>query len=126
MLPMDAFAASNTCTVCLEHSADGYASLQDHYPAVDRDKVNVVMNKMVQAGRLWRVPHHTTLVRMGGMIMPEAEAEQAMSDGDADMFARVDEGKLISDKVCTDGSAIRHQLHVLNHIVAQAFQHCRL
>lgn len=74
----------------------------------------MVMNNMVHAGRLQRVPHqHLTLVRMGGAIMQEAEAEQAaMCADDADILAQErDQGNLISVKVCTDVSIIVSCIH---------------
>ena len=78
-------------------------SAQDHYPAIDRDSVKMVMNNMVQAGRLQHVPHHPSFVRMGGVVRQiEAEhaAMQALSVGDADATGQEDPGKIISDKVC--------------------------
>lgn len=89
--------------VSIEKVAVHHASVQDHYPAVDRDRVKMVMNNMVQAGRLQHVPHHPSLVRMGGVVRQiEAEhaAMQALSVGDADATGQEDPGKLISDKVC--------------------------
>ena len=85
-----------------EHQTCGRASLQDHYPAVDRDSVKVVMNNMVQAGRLQHVPHHSSLVRMGGVVRQiEAEhaAMHALSHGDVDALDQEDGDKLTSDKV---------------------------
>jgi len=41
---------------------------QEHYPAVDRDKVKAVMSDMVQAGRLQHVLNNPFLVRMGGVV----------------------------------------------------------
>ncbi|KAL3132058.1 hypothetical protein ABBQ32_008673 [Trebouxia sp. C0010 RCD-2024] len=79
--------------------------IEDHYPAVDTDRVMMVMNNMVHAGRLQRVPHHhPTLVRMGGAIMQEAEAEQAaIWSDDADILAQErDHGNLISVKVVAE------------------------
>ena len=84
-----------------------HTSLQDHYPAVDRDSVKMVMNNMVQAGRLQHVPHHPSLVRMGGVVRQiEAEhaAMQALSVDDTDAIGQEDQGKLISDKVCSINS----------------------
>jgi len=43
-------------------------TMQEHYPAVDRDKVKAVMSDMVQAGRLQHVPNNPFLVRMGGVV----------------------------------------------------------
>lgn len=86
----------------ISHVAVFHASLQDHYPAVDRDSVKTVMNNMVQAGRLQHVPHHPSLVRMGGVVRqmePEHVAMQALSVGDADALGQEDQGRLISDKV---------------------------
>lgn len=45
----------------------GY-TMQEHYPAVDQDKVKAVMSDMVQAGRLQHVPNNPFLVRMGGVV----------------------------------------------------------
>ncbi|DBA98263.1 TPA: hypothetical protein ACH3X1_001186 [Trebouxia sp. C0004] len=42
--------------------------IEEHYPAVDRDKVKAVMSDMVQAGRLQHVPNNPFLVRMGGVV----------------------------------------------------------
>lgn len=82
-----------------------HTSLQDHYPAIDRDSVKMVMNNMVQAGRLQHVPHHPSLVRMGGVVRQmEAEhaAMQALAVGDADVIGQEDQGKLVNDKVCSN------------------------
>lgn len=86
----------------ISHAELKHASVQDHYPAVDRDSVKTVMNNMVQAGRLQQVPHHPALVRLGGVarqIEAEHVAMQALSVGDADALSQEDQGKLISDKV---------------------------
>lgn len=109
--------------------ADGHAVLQDHYPAVDTDRVMMVMNNMVHAGRLQRVPHHhPTLVRMGGAIMQEAEAEQAaIWSDDADILAQErDHGNLISVKVCTDVITVWLHVYFVRRSTAHACQHCTL
>lgn len=80
-----------------------HISLQDHYSAVDRDSVRMVMNNMVQAGRLQHVLHHPSLVTMGGVVrQAEHAAMQALSLGDADVIDQEDQGKLISEKVCSN------------------------
>ena len=52
-----------------------WVCLQDHYPAVDREKVKVVMTHMVQAGRLQPVPNCPGLVRMGGVVRQLVDQE---------------------------------------------------
>lgn len=49
--------------------------IEDHYPAVDREKVKVVMTHMVQAGRLQPVPNCPGLVRMGGVVRQLVDQE---------------------------------------------------
>ena len=58
---------------------------QDHYPAVDREKVKVVMTHMVQAGRLQPVPNCPGLVRMCGVVrqLVDQEALPVHLHGDA-------------------------------------------
>jgi len=54
---------------CLTHMTPCLCyTTQEHYPAVDRDKVKAVMSDMVQAGRLQHVLNNPSLVRMGGVI----------------------------------------------------------
>ena len=82
-----------------------HISLQAHYPAVDRDNVNVVMNDMVEAGRLQRVPQHPCLVRMGGAVRQlEAghQAIQAISVQNTTAHSKDDDVQVIDDKVIDD------------------------
>ena len=79
-----------------------HINLQAHYPAVDRDNVNAVMNDMVKAGRLQRVTQHPCLVRMGGVVRQleaDNQAMQAMSAQDTSAHSKDDDVQLIDDKV---------------------------
>ena len=78
-------------------------AMQEHYPAVDRDKVKAVMSDMVQAGRLQHMPNNPFLVRMGGVIRKLEEQRglpNSLHDHDQDEHEGQRQGNgVIDDKV---------------------------
>ena len=100
---------------------------QDHYPAVDRERVRQVMGHMVQAGRLQQVPNCPALVRMGGVVQQLSEQktlpidlhDEHHDDGDGlhhDGLAHNDEGveDTVIDEKASFGKCIQADL-LLDH-----------
>ncbi len=89
--------------------------LQAHYPAVDRDKVKVVMSHMVQAGRLQAVPNHPSLVRMGGVVrqlQDQTALPRPLHDGNDHDDEMESEDRIVDDKA--SNRAQSRQLIVLH------------